>query len=110
MTIKQVNLIGGPYDGSQTIASHGAAWHADEFYCHVQGTPEDQLQHAGSYLQAHTPNGDEGRKHERERVEAWMRDSRQRALEGKPPAPMAQLIPITPDRISVLYHMIRSGI
>lgn len=106
-----VKLLGGPYDGCETLSSHGSAWHEGEYYCKVEFTddPPDVLRHAKTWLSANTPEGEKQIVSERAKVEAWMAASHKEALAGRMPIPIAVLIPMGADRIGVHYSMIRSG-
>ena len=104
-------LLGGPYDGCETLCSHGNAWHEGEFYCHVEmsGDEPDVLRHEKTWLAANTPGGDEQIAAERKKVEAWMQASHDSVMKGGLPVPMATLIPMSPIRIGVHYSMVRCG-
>jgi hypothetical protein len=104
-------LLGGPYDGSETLSSRGSAWHEGEHYCHVEGNGDqkDVFRHSKSFLLANTPDGEKQIYAERKRVEVWMEESRKAMMAGQIPLPMAVLIPMPPSRIGVHWQMIRAG-
>lgn len=104
-------LVGGPYDGCESLASHGVVWFEGEHYSHVEynGDEADVFRHSRTYLEANTPGGAEQIAAERAKVEAWMEDSRKAMMAGQPPVPMATLIPMPSARIGVHWQMVRTG-
>lgn len=104
-------LLGGPYDGCETLSSHGSAIFEGEHYSHVEfnGDEPDVFRHSKTYLAATTPGGEEQIAMERKRVEEWMAASATSISRGELPRPMADLIPIPPTRIGVHWAMIRAG-
>lgn len=106
-----VKLLGGPYDGCETLSSHGSAWHEGEYYCKVEFTndPPDVLRHARTWLTANTPDGEKQIVEERSKVASWMEASQKAMMAQRMPIPMAVLMPIGADRIGVHYSMLRSG-
>jgi hypothetical protein len=104
-------LLGGPYDGCETLSSHGSAIFEGEHYSHVEhnGDAPDVFRHSKTYLAANTPGGAEQIAAERKKVEEWMRATRESMMQGGIPVPMATLIPTPPNRIGVHWGMIRAG-
>jgi len=104
-----VKLLGGPWDGCETISTHGTAFFEDEFYCHVPGDEADILRHAETYLSANTPGGHEQISIEREKVKIWMDETFASLGSGKGSIPASSLMPIPPDRVHVHFNMLRCG-
>lgn len=111
LTCVVAKLVGGPYDGCESLSSHGVVIFEGEHYCHVEGTgdAEDVFRHSQSFLEANTKGGADQIAAERKKVEDWMKATAISIQTGGVPIPMATLIPIPPARIGVHWAMLRAG-
>lgn len=109
--VRQVALVGGPFDGAKSISSGGAAWVKGELY--VDGGDETRCRfvHVKTTLGA-LPERQQAE--EKERVHRWMTGPktpvRISGVDLEIPRPMSELIGIPPWRIYAWVEAIKNQI